>query len=786
MAHRRWIARVLASKPALLSLAALEVAGCGQPVVPIDPNTTNQLVEKLTTQNVDKIDILLAIDNSRSMADKQEVLAAAVPDLLRALVSPLCINLDTGLPDPQQPSGPLEDCVGANSYREFRPVLDVHVGIVSSSLGGLQNGCDTSKPDNDKVGLNDRGRLVARLDQSGAAAETYLAKGFLAWDPTQEKLPKLDSSGKPIPGEFDPGEADLDSDSAADANTTALIPSLTDMVKGVGQAGCGYEATLEATYRFLNDPAPPAAIVLEGGLAVAQGVDDVLLAQRADFLRPDSLVAVIALSDENDCSLRPTGQFYLAGKTDNAFHLPPARSACADDPNDPCCFSCAQADISGCAPQASDPACVAPDPGDPDVRDSVNLRCFDQKRRFGIDFLYPTERYTEGFTSLTLTAADGSQVPNPLFPDPSSLEGKRARDPGLVFFAGIVGVPWQDLARDPNDLTKGLKTAEELSASTAGGYTGWDLVLGDPANYQDPVDPLMKESFEKRSGVHPITGDPVVDESGFQGNSVNGNEYPIPFRDDLQYACIFPLPQPRDCSDPSTNQGCDCPVVSDPADQTSKPLCNPDPALDHVQTHAKAYPGTRFLSTIRSLGSQGIAGSVCPKQLTDPAAADYGYRPTIQAIADRLKSRVRSQCTQRSLEVDASGQVECLLLEARYTDGQCSCDLPGRDDLPSDASGAVTQAKKDPVAANADCFCLVTQLAGDALAACQTDVAPNPKLNGEPVDGWCYVDATVTPPVGNPAVVEACPAGDERLLRFVGKGEPINGSTLFITCAGEP
>ena len=30
------------------------------------------------------------------------------------------------------------------------------------------------------------------------------------------------------------------------------------------------------------------------------GVDSVLLAQRADFLRPDSLVAIIVLSDEND------------------------------------------------------------------------------------------------------------------------------------------------------------------------------------------------------------------------------------------------------------------------------------------------------------------------------------------------------------------------------------------------------------------------------------------------------------------------------------------------------
>ena len=31
---------------------------------------------------------------------------------------------------------------------------------------------------------------------------------------------------------------------------------------------------------------------------------------------------------------------------------------------------------------------------------STNLRCFDQKRRFGIDFLYPVDRYVAGTTSM--------------------------------------------------------------------------------------------------------------------------------------------------------------------------------------------------------------------------------------------------------------------------------------------------------------------------------------------------------------------------------------------------
>ncbi len=554
------------------------------------------------------------------------MLAAAVPELVRSIANPPCVNPDTGQRDPQQPASPSEPCLVPDSQREFKPVVDIHIGIVTSSLGGLQNGCDTSKPNNDKVGLNDRGRLVSRLDKNGTTfAETYLDKGFLAWDPTQQKQ----------------GEADLDSDTGKDANSTALIPTLTDMVKGVSQFGCGYEATLEASYRFLNDPNPPANIVLEGSSAVPQGVDDVLLAQRRDFLRPDSLLAVIALSDENDCSIRSQGQFFIAGKTDGSFHLPPARSACATNPNDECCFSCGQADNANCTPKASDPACTTPDPADSDVRDSINLRCFDQKRRFGIDFLYPIERYTEAFSSALVTAADGSQLPNPIFSDLNPDDGfNQVRDASLVVFAGIVGVPWQDLARDPADLSKGLKNAEELSVQAPDGSSGWGLILGDPSNYLEALDPLMRETFEERVGIHPITGQPVADPSSFQANAINGNDYPIPNRDDLQYACIFALPQLRDCTDPANQQSCDCPITNDPGDQTSKPLCDPDPTQDHLQTHAKAYPGKRFLSVIRSLGAQGVVGSVCPKQLFNPDAPDFGYRPAMQAVLERMKTRL--------------------------------------------------------------------------------------------------------------------------------------------------
>jgi hypothetical protein len=87
-------------------------------------------------------------------------------------------------------------------------------------------------------------------------------------------------------------------------------------------------------------------------------VDAQLLAERRDFLRPDSLVAIILLSDENDCSIKEYSQFFYASTLKNPngtqFHLPRARSECAIDPNDPCCKSCAQS--QGDCPD--DPTCV--------------------------------------------------------------------------------------------------------------------------------------------------------------------------------------------------------------------------------------------------------------------------------------------------------------------------------------------------------------------------------------------------------------------------------------------
>lgn len=569
-----------------------------------------------------KMDLILAIDNSRSMADKQEILSLTVPDLVNGFVNPPCHD-PSGAKPSTQPASP-DDACPAGLVRAFAPMKDVHFGVISSSIGG--HGADAC-PNNDPSAKecqpianttnNDKAHLLSRADQCNTSeVPTYANKKFLAWDPGQTKNP--------------PGETKID-----DGAGGGLVPRLRDLVVGVGQIGCGYESQLESIYRFLVDPEPYESIEVISFKATPMGIDQVLLAQRAAFLRPDSLVSVVMLTDENDCSIKEYGQYYYVGQLRNGatpVRLPRARQECATNPNDPCCKSCGQP--SGACPQ--DPTCQDPNGGSgpallTEAEDNINLRCWDQKRRFGIDFLYPIDRYTQAFTQATIVNRAGDLVPNPLFVG-------QTRKPEQVLVTGIVGVPWQDIARDKNDISKGFKNAAELVTPIAGiNASTWDVIVGDPANIVAPLDPLMKDTYIKRTGTNPITGDPLVDSSTPNGNPVNGHEWTIA-HDDLQFACIFPLlpGTARDCTDPNLT-ACDCTVNTN-----DNPLCQPDPNNANnptLQVRAKAYPGIRPLVLLESLGDQAIVGSICPAQVDDSSKSSFGYRPVVTSVLDWLTRR---------------------------------------------------------------------------------------------------------------------------------------------------
>src|SRR5882757_6281812 len=117
---------------------AAVTAGClDRPVHPQDPKTSNVYVDEIRQTSVDKIDLLFMIDNSISMADKQAILADAVPLLVTRLVTPICVRsctkADNCSPAQEKDGIPTQgnaDATGkcGQGAPEFSPIKDIHVG----------------------------------------------------------------------------------------------------------------------------------------------------------------------------------------------------------------------------------------------------------------------------------------------------------------------------------------------------------------------------------------------------------------------------------------------------------------------------------------------------------------------------------------------------------------------------------------------------------------------------------------------------------------------------------
>lgn len=744
-----------------LALSSVVSACMDRPVTAVEPHTSNLYVEPLTYQVVDKIDLLFMIDNSISMGDKQALLASAVPQLVQRLVVPRCTS---GAGEVRQRTTAAEACP-AGFAPEFRAVDDIHVAVISSSLGnhgagGDHQACNNGSPD------HDRAQLLPKVRDK--PLDSYAGTGFLAWDPKQKLMP---------PGDADPAH---------------LGSQFADMVKAAGEDGCGYEASLESWYRFLVDPEPPSAITVnEKGRSIPGAVDTELLAQRAAFLRPDSMVAIVMLTDENDCSIRDDeiGNWLANGDV----NMPRATSVCEKNPNDRCCMPCTGPFVTpeGCPDPKTDSACLKATTLAPITEDPINLRCLKSKQRYGYDFLYPTSRYVEALTRpLVSRRSDGMLVENPLF---QSVPGKARRDRGMIYLAGIVGVPWQDIAT-PESLTgAGLKymNAEELTKQNR-----WSVLVGDPASNAEPGDPFMRESTEPRSGINPITGDAIVAETSLnpRANAINGHEQKKTDGTDLQYACTFSLKNPAPC----TTETCDCrgpstdPMIHDPGElDRNRPLCQPPAggAPEPTQYFGKAYPGLRPLEVLKGIGDSAIVASICPKVLDETQPA-YGYQPAVDAIVERLKIQLLGRCPPRPLEVTPDGSLPCVVVEAQApalgAAAACSCAAERRRPASAAAQNMVRQQLAErqqcgtaTTPACADyCLCELQAAEGAARDQCLNDVGESA------TPGYCYVDPFGDAHQGNPALVEKCEEGKKRLVRFVGPNTPTPGSTTFIACLG--
>lgn len=830
----------LAGSTALLS-------GClDRPVGATKPETNNVFVKLNPSGGIDKIDLLFMIDNSLSMGDKQDVLAAAVPQLLTRLTNPDCVSEPdptTGAITRQTVAGnPASTACPAGLQREFAPIRDIHIGAVTSSLGDYggdvcpesADGLEDSAKSFGMADQNDHGWLLGALPRVQAKGLNLGTAPFLDWTPADANAYTATS------GEF---------------GLAVKTEQFRNFVVAGGELGCGFEMILESWYRFLIDPDPPSEVVRRGssqsvairgnagtdpetGIAYGDWGGEILK-QRAAFLRPDSLVAVVVVADENDCSLKDAGSYSwwpsstakrnadgtiqkdASGSTVANFMFRPSNACATAGANDRCCYSCMLGGVDSSIPEdclSADPTCryANAEVLTSDV-DSTNLRCMHQKQRFGYDFLFPVERYSNALTLKKICpqhddlacVGDEVGVDNPLYDN--LLEGGLPTgpdrdDPSVVFFAGIVGVPWQDLATtiDPA-VPLQYKLASQLD---------WDLFAPLDEYATPPLDPLMIESIDPRSGSNPVTGFPLVNPDGaaVMANPINGHEwYPLN-RGDIQFACVFSLETQlkegttsasKECLEDATTTpatpvrcagladealrqckrqfvGCACSNGAAGADgpgARKSPLCQSGTdTYSNTQIAAKAYPGVRELQALRAFHlantkapDNAIVASICPKDLTwaNREGAGYGYNPAVQALVDRLKAKLGGTCLPRPLTVRDDGTVPCSIVELidKANGEWCACSAKGREPikdtdpkLAKSILGAAERqgicvgaaaAKKDPTIKGircADvCLCgLKELLAGDGAAGDQCLTAENIEKSAA-APGFCYVAPNQVP-----------------------------------------
>jgi hypothetical protein len=526
------------------------------------PNSNPDAVGATTSS---KVDILLVVDNSSSMADKANLLSGSIVNLLAK--------------------------VAATS--------DVHLGVITSSLGTLGGDvCENTGPQNTLAHLSTMG--------PGGAPVASAATGVLAY-----------SGG----------------------DTAAFLSDAQSLIQGVGETGCGLEAQLESTYRFLVQPDPWQSVVVDGNnQAQLSGTDATVLAQRKAFLRPDSLVVVLLLTDEDDSIADPLsvggqGWAFMSSKfpgspifrdDGRSTTAPRASSACASDPGSPDCMSCGfaatcDATVAACQKLKSDPECMKNSGYFGPTEDSLNVRFQHMKQRYGIDPQFPLSRYVGGFTKQRVPDRNGEHTLAGTVISPYNEDGLAAKCTNPLFAKDLPSAPGDEIC----NLAVGPRGKDLVVFAVLGGVPSqlvtpspdWTKILGlNPAAYDySGIDVHMIQSTSPRQGIpgpSATRGDDGTDPINGRDWDTQGN--------DLEYACTFALPTPRMCTTADTSCDCDIPGVN-------PPLCG---ATDGLQTRAKAYPTTRELEVVKALGNNGVVGSMC--------AGAASFDATMAAIAARV------------------------------------------------------------------------------------------------------------------------------------------------------
>jgi len=217
------------------AIALLFLSSCFSPPVEAPKTTVEATTTVQTGQNIkDEVDLLFLVDDSGSMAPKQEALKQRFPALIAMI----------------------------EGFATQGHKASYHIGVVTSDLGAPGIACGSN------LGGKLQQRGLAKSNTPGCVGP--VGKPYIDYD-QRSGVDNFSSTGQTLEQTFSCMASVVDPDGTAGGHT-----------------GCGFESQLEAVYRALHDPIP----------------------ENAGFLRPDALLAVVWITDEDDCSVDPTSDLF--------------------------------------------------------------------------------------------------------------------------------------------------------------------------------------------------------------------------------------------------------------------------------------------------------------------------------------------------------------------------------------------------------------------------------------------------------------------------------------------
>ncbi|MDJ0764622.1 MAG: hypothetical protein QNJ97_16710 [Myxococcota bacterium] len=263
-------ALVAAIAVTILALGCIDRPPAPQCPVPIEVGVTKDLAV-----GFDGVDLLVVVDNSLSMEQEQNILATGFFTLINALAKPII--------GPEWP---------------FPAVENMRVAIVSSDMG-LQYGDDGHVDDAPDYfvpkgceGDGDDGKFLTKMPES-----VDVKSGVIACESDGDQCPAGFSCDNEVcvssqnPSAVDCPGLNSDDDFAETSKDNANNDLATQVacMSQLDTEGCGVEQQLQAAVRALSRKGQGSG---EGG-----------------FLKETHLLAILTVSDEEDCSVRDPGLY---------------------------------------------------------------------------------------------------------------------------------------------------------------------------------------------------------------------------------------------------------------------------------------------------------------------------------------------------------------------------------------------------------------------------------------------------------------------------------------------